>query len=79
VVIGVHSPEFAFEKNIDNVKQAVASLMIDYPIAIDNNYAIWRSSIGRRIVSSTPRALSATAHSAKETTRNPSRSHPSWP
>jgi thiol-disulfide isomerase/thioredoxin len=43
VVIGVHAPEFAFEKNVDNVKQAVASLKIDYPVAIDNNYAIWRS------------------------------------
>ena len=43
VVIGVHAPEFAFEKNIDNVKQAVASLKIDYPVAIDNNYAIWRA------------------------------------
>jgi hypothetical protein len=43
VVIGVHSPEFTFEKNIDNEKQAVASLKIDYPVEIDNNYAIWRS------------------------------------
>jgi cytochrome c biogenesis protein CcdA/thiol-disulfide isomerase/thioredoxin len=43
VVIGVHAPEFAFEKNIDNVKQAVAKLGIDYPVAIDNNYAIWRA------------------------------------
>jgi cytochrome c biogenesis protein CcdA/thiol-disulfide isomerase/thioredoxin len=43
VVIGVHAPEFAFEKNIDNVKQAVARLKIDYPVAIDNNYAIWRA------------------------------------
>jgi len=37
VVIGVHAPEFAFEKNIGNVKQAVARLKIDYPVAIDNN------------------------------------------
>ena len=43
VVIGVHAPEFAFEKNIDNVKQAVAKLKIDYPVAIDNDYAIWRA------------------------------------
>jgi cytochrome c biogenesis protein CcdA/thiol-disulfide isomerase/thioredoxin len=43
VVIGVHSPEFAFEKNIDNVKRAVADLKIDYPVAIDSNYAIWRA------------------------------------
>ena len=43
VVIGVHTPEFAFEKNIDNVKTAVADLKIDFPVAIDNNYAIWRA------------------------------------
>src|ERR1700729_1427265 len=43
VVIGVHAPEFAFEKNIGNVKQAVEKLKIDYPVAIDNNYAIWRA------------------------------------
>jgi len=43
VVIGVHTPEFAFEKNIDNVKTAVADLKIDFPVAIDNDYAIWRA------------------------------------
>ena len=43
VVIGVHAPEFAFEKNINNVKKAVKDLKIGYPVAIDNNYAIWRS------------------------------------
>ena len=42
VVIGVHAPEFAFERNIDNVKQQVRALGIDYPVAIDNDYAIWR-------------------------------------
>jgi cytochrome c biogenesis protein CcdA/thiol-disulfide isomerase/thioredoxin len=43
VVIGVHAPEFAFEKNIDNVRSVVSSLKISYPVAIDNNYAIWRA------------------------------------
>lgn len=43
VVIGVHAPEFAFEKDIGNVKDAVANLKIEYPVAIDNNYAIWRA------------------------------------
>jgi cytochrome c biogenesis protein CcdA/thiol-disulfide isomerase/thioredoxin len=43
VVIGVHAPEFAFEKNLDNVKKAVADLKIGYPVAVDNNYAIWRA------------------------------------
>jgi cytochrome c biogenesis protein CcdA/thiol-disulfide isomerase/thioredoxin len=42
VVIGVHAPEFAFEKTIDNVRRAVQDLKITYPVAIDNNYAIWR-------------------------------------
>jgi cytochrome c biogenesis protein CcdA/thiol-disulfide isomerase/thioredoxin len=42
VAIGVHAPEFAFEKKIDNVKKAVADLGIAYPVAIDNDYAIWR-------------------------------------
>jgi cytochrome c biogenesis protein CcdA/thiol-disulfide isomerase/thioredoxin len=43
VVIGVHAPEFAFERNIDNVKKAVSDLKITYPVAIDNDYAIWRA------------------------------------
>jgi cytochrome c biogenesis protein CcdA/thiol-disulfide isomerase/thioredoxin len=43
VVIGVHAPEFAFEKSIKNVRAAVADLKIDYPMAIDNDYAIWRA------------------------------------
>jgi len=43
VVIGVHAPEFAFEKKIDNVKKAVKDFAIGYPVAIDNDYAIWRA------------------------------------
>jgi thiol-disulfide isomerase/thioredoxin len=43
VVIGVHAPEFAFEKNVDNVRRAAKDMKINYPIAIDNNYAIWRA------------------------------------
>lgn len=43
VVIGVHSPEFAFEKNIDNVRKAVGDFEITYPVAIDNDYKIWRA------------------------------------
>ncbi len=43
VVIGVHTPEFAFEKSIANVKNAVADLKIGYPVAIDSNFAIWRA------------------------------------
>ena len=43
VVIGVHAPEFAFEKQVRNVRKAVGDLGITYPVAIDNNYAIWRA------------------------------------
>jgi hypothetical protein len=43
VVIGVHSPEFAFEKNVDNVRRAAKDMRVDYPIAIDNDHAIWRA------------------------------------
>jgi cytochrome c biogenesis protein CcdA/thiol-disulfide isomerase/thioredoxin len=43
VVIGVHAPEFAFEKNVGNVRKAVSDLAITYPVAIDNDYAIWRA------------------------------------
>ena len=42
MIIGVHAPEFAFEKNIGNVIRAVHDLHITYPVAIDNDYAIWR-------------------------------------
>jgi thiol-disulfide isomerase/thioredoxin len=43
VVIGVHAPEFAFEKKLDNVRKAVKDLKLDYPVAVDNDYAIWRA------------------------------------
>jgi cytochrome c biogenesis protein CcdA/thiol-disulfide isomerase/thioredoxin len=43
VVIGVHAPEFAFERNIDNVKKAISTLRIEYPVAIDNDYKVWRA------------------------------------
>lgn len=43
VVIGVHTPEYGFERIIDNVKDKVKEYGITYPVAIDNNYAIWRN------------------------------------
>jgi thiol-disulfide isomerase/thioredoxin len=43
VVIGVHTPEFAFEHNVDNVRRAVRQMRIEYPIVIDNDYSIWRA------------------------------------
>jgi len=42
VVIGVSTPEFSFEKDVDNVRWAVKDMSVDYPVAIDNDYAIWR-------------------------------------
>ena len=41
VVIGVHTPEFSFEHNADNVGWAVRDMRITYPVATDNNYAVW--------------------------------------
>src|SRR5882672_2747522 len=43
VVIGVHAPEFSFEKDLTNVRRAVTDLRVDYPVAVDNDHAIWRA------------------------------------
>ena len=43
VIIGVHTPEFPFEKDEANVRKAVRELGIDYPVAMDNDYRIWRA------------------------------------
>ncbi len=43
VIIGVHAPEFTFEKDLRNVEQAVGELGIKYPVALDNKYAIWNA------------------------------------
>jgi thiol-disulfide isomerase/thioredoxin len=42
VVVGVHTPEFSFEEDIDNVRRSVKEMGIEYPVAIDNDRAIWR-------------------------------------
>jgi thiol-disulfide isomerase/thioredoxin len=41
VVIGVHTPEFPFEKDLDNVRRAVKEMRVAYPVAVDSDYAIW--------------------------------------
>ena len=41
VVLGVHTPEFDVEHDLDNVRRAVKDLRVDYPVAVDNDYAIW--------------------------------------
>jgi cytochrome c biogenesis protein CcdA/thiol-disulfide isomerase/thioredoxin len=43
VVIGVHTPEFAFEKDQDNVRRAVREFSVTYPVALDNDYKIWKA------------------------------------
>jgi thiol-disulfide isomerase/thioredoxin len=43
VVIGVHTPEFGFEHNLDNVRREAKDLRVEFPIAVDNDYAIWRA------------------------------------
>lgn len=43
VVIGVHTPEFSFERKVDNIRWALKDMKITYPIAVDSDYAIWRA------------------------------------
>lgn len=42
-VIGVHTPEFPFEKDVDSVRRAAKEMRVEYPIAVDSNYAVWRT------------------------------------
>jgi len=43
VVVGVHTPEFPFEHDVENVRRAVAEMRIDYPIALDPDYGVWEA------------------------------------
>ncbi len=43
VVLGVHTPEFPFERDVDNVRRAVRDRQITYPVAVDSDYGIWRA------------------------------------
>ena len=43
VVIGVHTPEFAVERDVDSIRRAVKAMRIDFPVAVDSDYAIWRA------------------------------------
>jgi len=43
VVVGVHTPEFPFEQDADNVTRAVRELRVDYPVALDDDYVVWRA------------------------------------
>jgi thiol-disulfide isomerase/thioredoxin len=43
VVVGVHTPEFPFERDIDNVRRAVADMNVKYPVALDPDYGVWQA------------------------------------
>jgi thiol-disulfide isomerase/thioredoxin len=63
VVIGVHTPEFPFERDVDNVREAVESMRVEYPVALDSDYGCGAPSptgIRRPSTSQTPRAGSGT-------------------
>ena len=47
VVVGVHTPEFPFERDFENVRRMVKTLRVDYPVATDNDYAIWNAFANR--------------------------------
>jgi len=47
VVVGVHTPEFPFERDIENVREAAQSMRVEYPIALDSDYGVW-SAFGNR-------------------------------
>ena len=77
VVIGVHTPEFSFEHEIDLVRQATKEREIDYPVAVDNDYGIWSAFDNHywpALYFVDGRGSSATSTSAKDATRNRSAS-----
>jgi thiol-disulfide isomerase/thioredoxin len=47
VVVGVHTPEFPFERDVDNIRQAVEDMRVEYPVALDSDYAIWEAFSNR--------------------------------
>ena len=73
VVVGVHTPEFAFEKEVANVRTATVALGVGYPVAIDNDFGIWRAfdnQHGRRSTSSAPTAVYVIRSSARAATNS---------
>ena len=73
VVIGVHAPEFAFEKDLGNVRSAVHGPEGGYPVAVDGNFAIWQAfttSTGPRTISSMRKAASGLTISARASMTN---------
>ena len=71
VTIGIHTPEFSFERDLDNIRPALEEMRVTYPVVVDNDYGVWnasRTTTGRRCTSSTPRDASGTIASAKAIT-----------
>jgi len=46
-VVGVHTPEFPFERDVDNVRQAAKDMRVEYPVALDRDYAVWEAFSNR--------------------------------
>jgi thiol-disulfide isomerase/thioredoxin len=71
VVFGVHSPEFPFEHDLDKIRTALDAIGIAHPIAVDNDFAVWRAlttRTGPPCTSPTPKGGSGTTASARRTT-----------
>jgi thiol-disulfide isomerase/thioredoxin len=47
VVVGVHTPEFPFEQDVENVRKAAKDMTVEYPVALDSDYAVWRAFSNR--------------------------------
>jgi hypothetical protein len=47
VVVGVHTPEFPFERDVDNVRHAAKDMAVEYPVALDSDYGIWQAFANR--------------------------------
>jgi thiol-disulfide isomerase/thioredoxin len=47
VVVGVHTPEFPFEREVDNVREAAQDMRVQYPIALDSDYGVWSAFANR--------------------------------
>ena len=71
-VIGVHTPEFGFEHDVDNVVARTRGFGVEYPVAIDSDYGVWQAFANHfwpASTSRTPRAASGTTISARASTR----------
>ena len=73
-IVGVHTPEFGFESDVDNVVAQTRNLGIEYPVAVDSGYQVWarsRTASGPRSTSRTQQGGSGTTISVRASTRRP--------